>query len=541
MKNLFYDIPKSEKQRILEMHKNKGYNTLNELNSNNNYIFEDENSSIYNSLNKDSSANNIARVIKKSNGGSFGDDKEAWAEAAFNKISNMKIYNDVATLLGQDVIEYLEEFMDIDNKYYKNSISNHYNSIRATKTNKSDLTLKNIGEKVSEGIANFYYKSVGTNIYVWQKMLKLNGQNLGNYGPNRDGIDGDWGVTSKKALKNIVGNSDLNFENFKKLLSLISTDKNKANEFLKFVQTINSSGGKGQSKKGVEKKEVENYRYSPRIDKELSYIKQRDENPELQGETFETLRDKSKSFFIYDPKYNLLYLFSPTYELIAYTSVVDGADPQKENAKGFGLEDWCKKSNLKTTPHLCTDSNGKKKDPDYPVLTSLKDRFLAKDIYSINGMTRKEGYVGKGTNKYNLKDSSGKKQSAAIHGVPNMEKRLTPSNNLLKKLQTDLNDGKVPQEYLEDVKLISSANKSYGCIGVPAQFVENPKVIDAVKIGTQLFVLGERDDNYLVQNSEEYFDRLGSDGKSCINPTSLAQQIGLQLPKNTGNENSNFA
>jgi hypothetical protein len=82
---------------------------------------------------------------------------------------------------------------------------------------------------------------------------------------------------------------------------------------------------------------------------------------------------------------------------------------------------------------------------------------------------------------------------------------------------------------------------SFGCIGVPAEFVDNPKVIDAVKIGTQLFVIGENNNNYLVQNSNEFFDRLGSDVESCINPTSLAQQIGSELPKITGNENYNIA
>jgi hypothetical protein len=54
-------------------------------------------------------------------------------------------------------------------------------------------------------------------------------------------------------------------------------------------------------------------------------------------------------------------------------------------------------------------------------------------------------------------------------------------------------------------------------------------------------VIGENDNNYLVQNSNEFFDKLGSDGQSCVNPTSLAQQVGSELPKITGDENSNLA
>jgi hypothetical protein len=37
-----------------------------------------------------------------------------------------------------------------------------------------------------------------------------------------------------------------------------------------------------------------------------------------------------KPFFIYDPKYNLLFLFNSDFSLIKSTSVVDGKDAQQE-------------------------------------------------------------------------------------------------------------------------------------------------------------------------------------------------------------------
>jgi hypothetical protein len=302
-----------------------------------------------------------------------------------------------------------------------------------------------------------------------------------------------------------------------------------------------SKGSVPKEKTQTQPSKTVSAKYSPRIDAELNFIIIRDKYPHLQGGEFKSLRDKSKSFFIYDSKYNLLYLFSPTYQLIAYTSVVDGADPQKEKNEIYTTADWCKASGLKSTPHLCTDKTGSYKSPYYATLLKLKERFLAKGIYSIDKIFRKSGYSGKGTNVYGFKDEKGDSNPAAIHGIPNIKDRLIASDELQKKLKTDLKNGKVPQEYLNDVNLIANANMSFGCIGVPAEFVDNPKVIDAVKIGTQLFVIGENNNNYLVQNSNEFFDRLGSDVESCINPTSLAQQIGSELPKITGNENYNIA
>jgi hypothetical protein len=45
----------------------------------------------------------------------------------------------------------------------------------------------------------------------------------------------------------------------------------------------------------------------------------------------------------------------------------------------------------------------------------------------------------------------------------------------------------------------------------------------AVK-GTLVFVIGETKNNYLVQNSEEFFDKMGN-SKMCIDPKSLGKEI----------------
>jgi hypothetical protein len=311
-KNFLKEISEEEKNFILEMHKNKGYNTLNER-----YLLEDENQDVYNSLNKDPSARNIARVIRNSNGGYLGDDKEAWAEVAFNKISNMKTYNDVSIMLGKDVIDYLQDFMDINDTYYRKSINSHYDVIKQTAVKTSNLKPTTFTGKAAESIAKSYYNSVGKNISIWQMLLKLNGQNLGNYGPNRDGIDGQWGGTSRKALKAVTGSSDLNFDNFKKLVVLISGDEKKVKQFRNFVESSSSTIKKTKEVSKDKPTSKDNKSgISNQVQRQLDYLSSANK---LEDEKFTILDDKNNKVHCFEPGYKLL----KTYDVISGRDVGD--------------------------------------------------------------------------------------------------------------------------------------------------------------------------------------------------------------------------
>lgn len=241
-----------------------------------------------------------------------------------------------------------------------------------------------------------------------------------------------------------------------------------------------------------------NYKYSPRVDAEIKHIKNRklDLNP----------------FFIYDPKDNLLYLFDVGGLYVASTSVVDGADAQKDlgSAKAFSMEDWCKLSGQDSTPHLCTDPKTKQPiHPYYGPIASVSGRFLPKGIYTIKGLIHKQGYVGSGKNQWNLKplkldgtitSAAKAHMSAAIHGIPNLKERLVANQELQDKLKNDVDSGKVPAKYLDSVKSILNANQSFGCVGVPASFVDSPKVQSILKKGNvNVFAMGEGTD-MLVKN-----------------------------------------
>jgi hypothetical protein len=279
----------------------------------------------------------------------------------------------------------------------------------------------------------------------------------------------------------------------------------------------------------VKNPQKKSYTYSPRIDAELTFIKER-----LPWWKKILGANTEKPFFIYDPKYNLLFLFNSDFSLIKSTSVVDGKDAQQDT-KPFHPKDWCIADNLDTQPYVCTNKGTKKKQfPSYGALNNIAVKFIPKGIYTIKALVHTKGYSGQGLNSYYLNDASGKQTSAAIHGIPINRKdptRLVASKNLEDLLQSEKNNNRVPQEYMDAVDtIIASANLSYGCIGIPAFFVEDPKVIEAVKIGVPVYVMGESEQGYLVQNSSNYFDELNGDGGSCANPMMLASKMGKQLP-----------
>jgi hypothetical protein len=271
--------------------------------------------------------------------------------------------------------------------------------------------------------------------------------------------------------------------------------------------------------KGQEKpQEIKQYKFSPRIDAELGFIRQRG------------LDDKP--FFIYDPKDNLIFLFNTDSKFVDYSTVIDGADAQKEKeqSKAYTVEDWCKTSGLDVTPFRCTDPATKtKKDPYYSVLSNLKTRFIPKGIYSIGLLYHHEGYEGTGQNTFQMVDNKGKSLSAAIHGIPSgLPERLKASKDLEYLLKKDLSSGKVPEKYLNSIKTISNANQSFGCIGVPAKFINNPNVKGIAK-GARVFVMGESGKSFLVSSPNEFFNKISGDGQNCVNPESVAVRMSTMV------------
>ena len=295
------------------------------------------------------------------------------------------------------------------------------------------------------------------------------------------------------------------------------------------------------------------YNFTPRMDMELAYIKQR--------------KLDDKPFFVYDPRQNLIYGFDKGGVLVDYSQVVDGADVQKNHSEGafnFTIQDWCKISGYVADPAKCTAINIKtekdclinkdgskikgadwlkksdgsfycKRDPYYSPLQNIQSRFFPKGIYTISGLYRDAGYAGKGANVFNIQNSQGQKVVNAVHGIPNLPNRIIASAELEELLKKDIESGKVPQKYLDSIKKITNANLSFGCVGVPAKFIDNEKVKTLAEQNARLFVMGEDGKDFLVQNTVDYLNKLSSNGEQCVNPESLASTMSGNL------NNSNIA
>jgi peptidoglycan hydrolase-like protein with peptidoglycan-binding domain len=386
-------------------------------------------------------------------------------------------------------------------------------------------------------------------IMNFQKELVKLGYNLGKSGPQKNGVDGKIGRLTRGAIASfqrasklpVTGKLDQMTQNKIDYADSVNYKASTAEWNQKLIQLVQRQKQKQSSEWGTEKQWDDynkkrlsggktnvdknnskvNYRYSPRIDAEIKYIKQR------QG-WWDKLTG-GKPFFIYDPKFNLIYLFNGDFSLVKSSAVVDGKDAQGTTT--FTPAEWCKKSGLEDKPYNCTDPKTKqKKEPFYSVLNNEKTKFLPKGIYSISSLSRHEGYVGKGKNVYHLENSKGESISQAIHGVPPMPGRMKASKELADLLMADKNNGKVPQEYLNAVDtVIASANLSYGCVGVPASFLEDPKVISIVEEGVPVYVMGESEKGFLVQNSGNYFDTLGGKDGTCVNPETVAQSMGSSI------------
>jgi hypothetical protein len=79
----------------------------------------------------------------------------------------------------------------------------------------------------------------------------------------------------------------------------------------------------------------------------------------------------------------------------------------------------------------------------------------------------------------------------------------------------------IPDSFIKTVEQYmgtSKFNQSYGCINIPEDFL---KIARPYAAGALVFVIGETEDNYLVQ-SDNFFKSMGQ-SEQCPNVASLGQ------------------
>jgi hypothetical protein len=231
----------------------------------------------------------------------------------------------------------------------------------------------------------------------------------------------------------------------------------------------------------------------------------------------------------------LLYCFGPLGAFIAKTTTVDGANVQSQDAKIIAQSLWSYQQKVENLgfvwdPKTASYADKSNKNRTYSRSAVFDDleknllRFIPKGIYTIKGLDKLQGYEGDGTNVFWLSTLDGGKMMQAIHGIVNSPDRIEAFETLRKSLGSSINSPQVPESYINLVEKYLETdrfNKSYGCLNVPAEFIQ--KTIPYAQ-GAMVFVMGEGQENYLVQNSSEFFQKMGQ-SEDCVDPSSLGNQL----------------
>ncbi len=236
---------------------------------------------------------------------------------------------------------------------------------------------------------------------------------------------------------------------------------------------------------------------------------------------------KDKNAFIVDTLNKLLYLYNNKGQFIAKTDMISGKNKQSVDPKVIAksLMTWDEQTNKLGFKWVAgkgyVDQTGKNRKYDnelvYADTDKSKTRFFPKGIYTTGtGLTNDAEYAGKSQNILSLYDGN-KELVQAIHGYY-IEQPRTEALKKAAQVLSSPNDKRVSKEFMD---LVSNKevnlSQSYGCINVPENFVPYLR-----KYGPNSYVfnMGEDKQNYLVQNTENYFEKM-QNSESCPSPQSL--------------------
>jgi hypothetical protein len=242
-----------------------------------------------------------------------------------------------------------------------------------------------------------------------------------------------------------------------------------------------------------------------------------------------------RNFFVVDTRDNNIYLFNKNGEFVDKSYTIDGLNAQSQDAETiakalWSWDEYAKAAGFKYDgkEQQYKDSTGKNRKYDneliYDYIDKNKSRFFPKGIYSISGLKTDKGYVGGDNNIFNVTTLDGKSLANAIHGFYNEAPRVKAMQELKKAMgnsSSPKSEG-IPDSFIKTVEQYlgtSKFNKSYGCINLPEDFL---KIARPYATGALVFVIGETQNNYLVQ-SDKFFDAMGKETQQCPNIESLGQ------------------
>lgn len=240
---------------------------------------------------------------------------------------------------------------------------------------------------------------------------------------------------------------------------------------------------------------------------------------------------KDKNLIIIDSLQHLIYIFAPDGKFIAKSEMISGKNKQSQSPEVIAqalktTEETAKDLGFKWDPSqrkfVDTTGKGRKFSNDliYDMIDKTKSRFLPKGTYTTSSKIESDPeYAGRVQNLIHLMKGD-KVLNQAIHGYY-LEAPRTKALAVADKVISNPNDPKVSKEFLD---LISGGkvnlSYSYGCINVPTDFVDEIRKYAA---NAYVFNIGETGNNYLVDNVENFFEKMTTQ-PSCPSPRSLGAE-----------------
>ena len=242
----------------------------------------------------------------------------------------------------------------------------------------------------------------------------------------------------------------------------------------------------------------------------------------------------NKNIFIVDTLNKTISLFGTNGTLIASDGIISGKNSQINDvlkiANAFkSYEDTAREKGFvfdqnKRIFYDPKDPNKINKDTEiWNEFDKNKSRFLPAGIYKGTSITTSKADVNNNTgggNVLRMSTLSGKEIGQAIHGYY----KEAPRDAAMKLMQSILknpNDTKQMEQFINLVRKGGmNLNFSYGCINIPQRFIQ---YIQKYGPNSFIFNISEDQNNYLVQNTQNFIDKM-TNSQTCPSPQSLGAQ-----------------
>jgi len=228
----------------------------------------------------------------------------------------------------------------------------------------------------------------------------------------------------------------------------------------------------------------------------------------------------NKNIFVVDSPNKRIFLFSAknkdgARKLVAQDIMIDGKNKQRNDAvsvanafKTYGEAFDQLKNKLKRVP---TD------DEVWGLFDKEKTRFLPAGIYQGTSTGSDQNDAGEGQNVLYIKNWLGKPIGQALHGYYKGDNRVPFMIRALSIVKNPNNPKEIENFTKEMENSGLKMDFSYGCINLTPRFV---KYLQQYGPNSFIFNIAEDNKNYLVQNTENYFDKM-QNSESCPSPKSL--------------------